>query len=79
MPLITTKYDPTICQCCGASTTSDVLCVCSAYPDWHMNEHGDVRCGYHKAELFLPPERIIQAVGVPNLQSNDRYRNYRHA
>ena len=78
MALITTAYDPTICQCCGADATADVQCVCTAYPDWHMTEHGDVACGYHKAELYLAPARQHIAMGVPNLETHDRWRNYRN-
>lgn len=78
MPLITTEYDPTICQCCGADTTSDIRCVCTAYPDWFLNENGDARCGYHKADLFLTPERTTIAIGAPGMPlTHDHFRNFR--
>jgi hypothetical protein len=78
MPLITTEYDPNICQCCGADATSDIRCVCTAYPEWYQNEHGDVACGYHKADMFIDPKRTTVAVGGPSLPHTlDRYRNLR--
>ena len=78
MAIITTEYDPNTCQCCGASTTSDVLCVCTAYGDWHMTENGDVACGYHKAELYLNPGRKSYAMGVSgSVVTHDRWRNFR--
>ncbi len=78
MALITTEYDLSVCQCCGASTTSDVACICTAYPEWHMTENGDVACGYHKPNLFLKPESKTVALGVAPLQSHDPWRNYRN-
>jgi hypothetical protein len=75
--IITTEYDPNICQCCGASTTASVLCVCTAYNDWHQTENGEVACGYHKADLYLKTERKTVALGVAPVQSNDRWRNFR--
>lgn len=78
MPLITTEYDPKVCQCCGADATSDLQCVCVAYPDWHMNEHGDLACGYHKADLYMAKPRETVAVGIPNQETHDRWRNFRN-
>lgn len=78
MAIITTEYDPNICQCCGASTVSDVRCVCTAYNDWHMTENGEVACGYHKAGLYLHTERKTHAMGVSgSIVTHDRWRNYR--
>ena len=79
MPLITTEYDPHICQCCGADDRTGVLCVCNAYPDWMINEHGDAKCGTHKGELFLTPNRVTVAMGAPAMPlSHDPFRNYRN-
>lgn len=78
MPLITTEYDQNVCQCCGASTISDVRCVCTAYNDWHMNEHGDAACGYHKAELYMKTEKTTVALGAPKPIMHDHFRNWRN-
>lgn len=78
MPLITTEYDTTVCQCCGASATSDVKCICTAYPEWHMTENGDVACGYHKPNLYIQPERKTVALGAPAAQTHDRWANFRN-
>ena len=78
MPLITTEYDLSRCQCCGADATSDVQCVCTAYPEWHQTENGEVACGYHKAELYLAPQRKTVALDAPALETHDRWRNYRN-
>ena len=65
------------CVCCGSSTRSEVQCVCHAFNDWHANDNCDLKCGYHKADLYLKPERTVIAMGVPALVSTDRFRNYR--
>ena len=77
MGFISSDSDPNICRCCGASMTSDLRCVCTAFNDWHMTENGEVACGYHKADLYLKPERTTVALGVKPIESNDRFRNFR--
>lgn len=75
MATITTETGT--CVCCGAQDNELLPCVCHAYPEWQANEHGDLKCGYHKAELYLRPERTTIALGVKPLESNDRWRNFR--
>ena len=65
------------CVCCGAPADGPVLCVCHAFNDWQANEKHDLKCGHHKIELYLQPDRTTIAMGVPALESNDRYRNFR--
>ena len=77
MGLITTQYDPTVCQCCGHSPAD--LCVCNAYPEWHLTEHGEAFCGYHKQEAYLVTERKVIALGAPRPEViHDRFRNFRN-
>ncbi len=65
------------CACCGAPATGLILCPCHAYEDWHANAKHDMKCGFHKWQLYEVPERTTIAMGIPALETHDRYRNFR--
>lgn len=78
MSTIRSQTDPTKCRCCGQDV-SLVECVCSSFPNWYMNDHGDMACGLesHRLALFQPPEKTTIALGVEGKRQMDPLRNVR--
>ena len=79
MGVITTEYDPTKCQCCGFNTSQGIECICSLYPEWHLDDNGEASCGFpeHQLRLLAAKNARTIALGAPKPLTHDRFRNFR--